>query len=142
MRRQLHLMSSGFRRSSLRWSSRSLMVGASAACFLAPPVLLDMGAAHRAAWVLQAALAYASDYAWSGVPHWSHGADRWFSTALVCATAVSGARRKGWRRVVLAAAPPLWCLARSKSSTCPRRYAVWHTLWHMLGAAAAWHVLG
>lgn len=144
---QAALMSRGFCRTALvgDWASgrRSPWVGCSAACYVAPALwCAGCGPVFRAAWLAQAAASYASDFVWSGVPHWSHGVDRWLSTAMVCVTALLGSARLGVGACAVLAAPPLFCLRCSKRSRTWPGYELWHTLWHVVGAASACAALG
>ena len=140
MRHQMYLMSSGFSRTSLIWPMRSRTVGFSCACFLLPAVAGNINVVFRAYWVLQAAVAFLSDYLWSGVSHWSHGADRWLSLAMVSATVALGTSRLGCA-IIPCAAVPLYCLFRSKSALFWAEYEMWHTLWHVTGGIISAAVL-
>lgn len=121
---QVRLMTQQCTCTSLPWTHKSTWIGFSAMFYLAPMFVSK----QRASWALQALLCFASDYWWAGIPHVSHGMDRWFATYMVLANFPASP----WAML------PLMFLFRSKRAVKQRKYNEYvfnHVLWHFTGPA-------
>ena len=124
---QLKLMTRSWTSSALPWKTRSKWVGYSSACYAA--------LAHMHwIYVVQAVVAYLSDYVYAGRPHVTHGIDRWLSTALTLHMALYMSRRVGCH-AVLGVIPVgfLYADMRAVRRRDWEGYVLHHTLWHISG---------
>jgi len=128
---QLTLMTRSFRATALPWKQRSAWIGGSSACYFV------LSREHWM-WTVQAIVAFLSDYVYAGVPHVTHGIDRWLSTFMTLRLVVLT------RRYMYLGVIPFYCFYRSKRAVANRdyrAYVLYHTLWHVSGPVIAASVL-
>jgi len=148
-RAHLHNMTVNFGRTCMPWGPRrSLFAGGTGALFVVPGLVMfahDPGAPHAAAYLAafaaQAVFSVMSDYVMTGRNSVWHGVDRWFASGMTvfmmwfAHSALSPAH-------VFLAAPPLFCLYKSKDAILRNdfpAFANWHGWWHVTAVAAASH---
>lgn len=126
-------MTSQLSETRLPWRERSHIIGLSTllvALPACPMVRRDMPRWKRYACMVQALVAFLSDYVYAGRRHISHGVDRWVATCSA-AMSVPAALRDGYLLV------PLMCYSMSIKSIHAQdkaSYTFWHTMWHLCGA--------
>lgn len=114
----------------LPWRDRSVPVGMSALLLTLAATKEDMPTWKRQFAAAQGIISFLSDYVYSGVPHWSHGLDRWTIKLL----ALLHARRAMAKHTALL--PTCFYILSMKAIAHRNKaaYHLWHTLWHVFGA--------
>ena len=129
--RQIDMMTTSFRATAVPWKQRSAILGCSSACYC-------LLVREHWMWAVQAGVTFLSDYVYSGVPHVTHGIDRWLSTFMALRLVVLT------KRYMYLAVIPFYCFYQSKRALANRdyrAYVLYHTLWHVSGPLLATAVL-
>lgn len=131
-------MMTSMRHTRLPWKQRSNMVGLSTLLFLLPACKQKISPWRRLMCILQACVAYLSDYHYAGRRHLSHGIDRVVATTHIALYA---------SRVVGTGFDAVAAVCYSMSMACIRMhhreaYELWHTLWHVAASACLWRSCG
>ena len=120
----------------LPWKEKSIILGLS--CWLlAIPAFITESLIWKIIFVLQASIAYVSDYTYSGVAHWSHGLDRTYATLFAvvqCALCFKVLRL--WMALLFVCCG-FGCIYASRRSVQDGKYhdyVMWHTTWHVVGS--------
>ena len=125
------------RHTRLPWTQRSNMVGLSTLLFLLPACKPGMSPWRRKLCIVQACVAYLSDFHYAGRTHLSHGIDRIVATTHVALYVFL------WRHFALSGLDAVAAMCYSMSMACIRMnhrkaYELWHTLWHVAASACLW----
>tara|TARA_B100001564_G_C20339526_1_gene533855 strand:+ start:23 stop:556 length:534 start_codon:yes stop_codon:yes gene_type:complete len=136
-------MTKNFSKTDLKWrkkNANSTMIGLSCSMFLVPTLVLKrasfMQILLEVLFYSQTALSLASDWYYSGVDHWTHGADRWHATMFFSLQCILTAKNIHilWP---LMSAPAVYCWYLGKQAVKERKwndYVLCHTMWHCVGA--------
>ena len=131
----VHVMS----KTNCLWGTeRSLLIGVSAICYVAPAVLDAIDGRPRLfVWLLQALACFWSDYIDSGRYGFSHCFDKILAFTLTIHVAGIALKNGGLLYAITIAIPTFGCYGLSTAARKAGnrdRYALFHSLWHLCGA--------
>ena len=119
--RQLRGLGDGFQRSGLPWDGdrcRSASAGGSGIMYALPSLLLSIGPAERAVWIVQAILSVLADYVHIHHDSAWHGIDRWFASFNALRVVYLGFRVVRPALAILLSVPPILSfVAASRAKT-------------------------